>query len=907
MANVGTAYLHIMPETKGIKGELTKAMGYSATSAGKTAGVNLVSALKGVIVGAGIAAFFKNAMEQGGKLEQSFGGLETIYGNAAEGMKKLSYEAAQAGISANDYAEQAVSFGASLKQAFGGDTVKAASAANTAILDMADNAAKMGTDMQSIQNAYQGFAKQNYTMLDNLKLGYGGTKTEMERLLKDATKLSGVKYDISNLGDVYEAIHVVQQELGLTGVAAMEGAETFKGSAKAMKASYDNVLANMALGESIKGPLKTLVVNTKNYLVHNMLPMIGNIVSAIPPLLGDGLKAGLKAIPNLVESAKGMLNNLADAIQNNSGEVFNKIVSVAKNIGGYFYNAIVNTDWAGLGKSILNLLSTGITAGREVLGKAIKTIGNNIKEWFKSVNWSEVGHSVIQHIGDGIGSFGRYLFDSLGNIGKKAIKAFENIDWENAGKTAMDYVIKGAETLWGGIKSIAKVAAERFKGIDWKSVGKSVIHFIVAGLKALGSFLWGALKSIGSTAGEKIKNIDWKGVGTAIINFITTGLRSIGSILWNALKSIGTTAESKIKNIDWKGVGLAIINFIAGGLRSIGSVLWNALKSIGDTAVGKIKGINWKGVGTTIVNFITGGLNSIASTLWSGLKSIGDTAAEKIKGIDWKGVGSAIIDKITSGLQSVGSKIWSGLQTIGNTAKEKILGINWSVTGNNLTSAIANGISGNQGVASQAAGRVISAVNNVFSSNVGTAGSAGTQTGNSYASGIGSASWSAGSNASSLVNTASSYLNNTGWAWDSGASLGQNFANGIAYAQSAVSSAAANIAAIASRFLHHSTPDAGPLKDDNVWGAHFVDNFAKGMEAKIPDVRKAALDVAGAATISPDATFGLPYGTRAMNGGDDITINVYASSGMNINQLAEQIQSRLALAQRQKQAAWGMA
>lgn len=160
--------------------------------------------------------FIKSSLEEGGNLQQSFGGLETNLWGCSGGGQDYAREAASAGISANDYAEQAVSFGAALKQAFGGDTVKAAEAANTAIMDMADNSAKMGTDIASVQNAYQGFAKQNYTMLDNLKLGYGGTKEEMQRLLQDAQKLSGVKYDISNLGDVYDAIHVIQQDLGVT-------------------------------------------------------------------------------------------------------------------------------------------------------------------------------------------------------------------------------------------------------------------------------------------------------------------------------------------------------------------------------------------------------------------------------------------------------------------------------------------------------------------------------------------------------------------------------------------------------------------------------------------------------------------------------------------------------------------
>lgn len=165
---LGKAYVQIVPSAKGIGGAIQSELGGSATSAGKSAGLNIVGAIKGAIAAAGIGKAIKSSLTAGGNLQQSFGGLDTIYGDAAEAAKNYAAEAAKAGISANSYAEQAVSFGASLKQAFEGDTTKAVEAANTAIMDMADNAAKMGTPIENIQNAYQGFAKQNYTMLDNL-------------------------------------------------------------------------------------------------------------------------------------------------------------------------------------------------------------------------------------------------------------------------------------------------------------------------------------------------------------------------------------------------------------------------------------------------------------------------------------------------------------------------------------------------------------------------------------------------------------------------------------------------------------------------------------------------------------------------------------------------------------------
>ena len=192
MPDIATAYVQVVPTTKGIKQALTDEISGSGDSAGLQLGNKLKNALIAAGIGTAIGKIFSTALSAGGDLQQSFGGLDTIYGDASEAAKQYAAEAAKAGISANQYAEQAVSFGASLKQAFGGDTAAAVEAANTAIMDMADNSAKMGTDITAVQTAYQGFAKQNYTMLDNLKLGYGGTKTEMERLLKDAQELSGV-------------------------------------------------------------------------------------------------------------------------------------------------------------------------------------------------------------------------------------------------------------------------------------------------------------------------------------------------------------------------------------------------------------------------------------------------------------------------------------------------------------------------------------------------------------------------------------------------------------------------------------------------------------------------------------------------------------------------------------------
>ena len=247
------AYVQIVPSAQGIKGSITQALGGEADSAGAAAGKGfggkLIGALKGIIATAAIGKALSATITEGAALQQSIGGIETLFKESADKVKQNAAEAYRtAGMSANEYMELTTSFSASLLQSMAGDTAKAADIADMAMQDMSDNANKMGTSMEDIKNAYQGFAKQNYTMLDNLKLGYGGTKTEMQRLLADAQKITGVKYDINNLSDVYSAIHVIQGELDITGTTAKEAASTISGSFASMKAAFKNVLGQLALG-----------------------------------------------------------------------------------------------------------------------------------------------------------------------------------------------------------------------------------------------------------------------------------------------------------------------------------------------------------------------------------------------------------------------------------------------------------------------------------------------------------------------------------------------------------------------------------------------------------------------------------------------------------------------------------
>ena len=258
--------------------------------------------------------------------EQLVGGVDTLFKESSQKLQEYANEAYKtAGLSANEYMNTVTSFSASLLQSLSGDTAKAADYANEALIDMSDNANKMGTSMESIQWAYQGFAKQNYTMLDNLKLGYGGTKEEMQRLLKDAQKLTGVKYDISNFADVTKAIHAIQTELGITGTTAKEASTTIEGSLKSVKSAWQNLLVGMANSDAdfeklIQNLVDTVVTAGKNLLpvIEQALNGVVQLINELFPVIAEKIPEAITQIlPKLVQAGANILQSLFNSIQQN--------------------------------------------------------------------------------------------------------------------------------------------------------------------------------------------------------------------------------------------------------------------------------------------------------------------------------------------------------------------------------------------------------------------------------------------------------------------------------------------------------------------------------------------------------------------------------------------------------------
>ena len=309
MASDGTLKFDTSLDTGGLQSGMGKVASVAQQALGVFTGQMMTRAVDA------LANLGKSALDSVGQLEQNVGGVETLFGDAADAVIASADRAYQtAGMSANDYMSTVTSFSASLLQSLGGNTEEAAKVADMAIIDMADNANKMGTSMDMIQNAYQGFAKQNYTMLDNLKLGYGGTKTEMERLLADAEKLTGVKYDINNLNDVYQAIHAVQEEMGITGTTAKEAASTLEGSMASAKAAWDNFMNGSGDVDQLADAFATAADN----IVKNLAEIIPRFAETLPALGGaiiaqiPGLVAAI--VPAVLSAGQSVLKQLQDAV-----------------------------------------------------------------------------------------------------------------------------------------------------------------------------------------------------------------------------------------------------------------------------------------------------------------------------------------------------------------------------------------------------------------------------------------------------------------------------------------------------------------------------------------------------------------------------------------------------------------
>ena len=488
---LGKAYVQIVPSAKGIKDSIAEELGGESARAGESAGQlftgKLVGTVKTVLGTVAIGKTISDSVNAGGALQQSLGGIETLFKDSADKVKTYAAQAYKtAGLSANDSMESTTSFAASLLSSVSRDTDAAAQLANMAMVDMSDNANKMGTSMQDIQNAYQGFAKQNYTMLDNLKLGYGGTQAEMQRLLKDAEKISGVKYDLGNLADMYSAIHVIQTELDITGTTAREATTTLTGSFASMKAAAQNVLGQMALGEDLQPSLEALVETARTYLVDNLLPLVVNAVGGIPEAIAALAPAILQTGTELLQNlTSGFTAGIPDFLSQALPAVLSFTEELRANFG----------DFVSAGIDLILSLANGLVEGLPQLFAYIPDIVINIAGLINDNAPKILAGAVglMVQLGKGLIDSIPLIIQNMGKTVEAIVSVISAFNWLDLGAN----ILKG---LASGIKSMASSVTQAMQqgisgAISWiKSLpgqavqwGKNLIQSFISGLKGTGT------------------------------------------------------------------------------------------------------------------------------------------------------------------------------------------------------------------------------------------------------------------------------------------------------------------------------------------------------------------------------------------------------------------------------------
>lgn len=548
---VARAYVQIVPSAEGIKGSITSALGGEASSAGSQLGKTLSTSIKATVVAgvAGLGAIIGGALTEGGALQQSLGGVETLFKDSAGQVIAAANEAYRtAGVSANSYMEQVTSFSATLLQGLGGDTAAAASYADKAIVQMSDNANKMGTSMESIQYAYQGFAKDNYTMLDNLKLGYGGTQAEMARLINDSGVL-GDSIDVTAetvkdvpFSSIIDAIQVIQDNLGITGTTAKEAATTLTGSFASVKAALSNVLAGLALGQDLGPSLNALATTLTTFLTANLLPAIYNILSALPGALVTFITA---LGPQLSAGMQGLISQLSTGLTTTIPQMMQSFVT------GF-------TTWmpqiVAVGTQIIQQLGQGLVQGiPNFLSQALPLLvefTTSLRANFSSIVDAGIDLllNFVQGIANGLPTLIEYVPTIISNIA--------GLINDNAPKilqagiqiivTLVKGLINAIPTITANIPQIIGAIVDTITAFNWINLGATIIKTLGSGLLSMANGLKGFMESTLSGALDYIKSLPKQALqwGKDMISgFINGIVGSVGGIV-NAVKDVGSAIAS---------------------------------------------------------------------------------------------------------------------------------------------------------------------------------------------------------------------------------------------------------------------------------------------------------------------------------------------------------------------------
>lgn len=567
------------------------------------------AAMGAVAIAAGAAAvkLGKEVIAAYADYEQLVGGVDTLFGDSSQTVQNYAANAFKtAGMSANEYMETVTGFSASLIQSLGGDTTKAAEVADMAITDMADNANKMGTNLSSIQTAYQGFAKQNYTMLDNLKLGYGGTKSEMERLLADAEKISGIKYDLTSFSDLTEAIHVIQTEMGITGTTALEATETISGSISGMQSAIDNLMAGLGNADADIEMLVGNVVESFQHVVKNVVPIIENIVKALPAVLDGILIAIGDLLPTLLSTVVNLFTQILETILSLLPELIPAAVdAVLTIVGALIDNLPLLIDAA---VQLITALVEGLgSALPELIPAAVEAIITIVQGLLDSMDQIlEAAFAIIQGLAEGLLNALPQLIDALPEV----IMTIINFITNNLPLIIEMGVKLTVQLAFGLIKAIPQLVARLPEIIAAivTGLGKAVSAVFEIGQNIV-TGLWNGIKSLGSWISDKVGGF-FSGIVDGAKNLL--GIRSpslvFAGIGENMGLGIGEGFTSAMKGVE-KDITDSIptdvdLDMNANIHRSMNDTAMNTKRLVEHTGIIRVEGINSSGEMSSVVDII---------------------------------------------------------------------------------------------------------------------------------------------------------------------------------------------------------------------------------------------------------------------------------------------------------------
>jgi phage-related protein len=686
--------------TEGKLGKAFSKMGSAAVAVGKTIATGLAVASTAVV------AVGKAAISSYADYEQLVGGVETLFDESSATVIANAQNAYKtAGMSANEYMETVTSFSASLLQSLGGDTKAAADKADMAITDMSDNANKMGTSIEMIQNAYNGFAKQNYTMLDNLKLGYGGTKEEMQRLLDDASKLSGIEYDISSYSDIVDAIHIVQNEMGITGTTAKEASSTISGSLASAKASWQNLLTGIADGNQNVGGLITQFFDSIVTVADNIVPRIAQVMGTLPQLITDLVPKLLTKVselidillPVVVDGAVSLLNAIVQVLPQLVTSILNALPALISGIEQVFY-AIVDA-LPQLMTVICEALPVLIPQLVDALVNMIVYLATHIAEIIQPLidNLPEIIIAIVNALMDNLPA----LIEGTVQLVIGIVQAIPQIIMAliEALPTVIQYILEGlwnalplllegiisivgeiGTAIWDILSGFFTALGEWFGGL-WESI-KTIFAPVVEWFRNLFSTIWNSIVSVFSTVGSWVyDNIIapvanffkglWEGIVSAFHTVIDPWIEIIkraATLVYNTIivpiKNFFTDLWNSIVGIFSKVSGWFTDN-IATPIKNIFSNIWNAMKNGASNA--------WEGI-KSVFSKVTDWFKNIFSKAWQAVKNVFSTGGKIFDGIK-DGIVNAfktVVNAIIRGINKVIKVPFDGI----NWALEKIRGIN---------------------------------------------------------------------------------------------------------------------------------------------------------------------------------------------------------------------------------------